>query len=153
MCDLNNITYSRNTGMEDKVFYEMNKTQSFIRAALSDVSLPPRVPKAEYYQTVYKPFLLKTTEEMNRLTTSYKFNLSAEGQPMFTGVSPTGFAQKAYVINIICYGKSLMYILKYIAFWFLKMQSRISVQHIHIVFLRFRKLPQLCDRTAHCAPK
>jgi len=120
MCDLNNITYSRNTGTEDKVFYEMNKTQSFIRAALSDVSLPPRVPKAEYYQTVYKPFLLKTTEEMNRLTTSYKFNLSAEGQPMFTGVSPTGFAQKAYVINIICYGKSLMYILKYIAFWFLK---------------------------------
>jgi hypothetical protein len=101
------------------------------------------IPSASYYRQIYKPYLKKTTASIGENSTVYKWNassLSFQPHPLFPETTKEDIQQRAqdWNISIICFGKSITYMLKYVAYLFYDLTQRNRANRLHVSFL--------CDR-------
>ena len=108
----------------DNITFEYNADSTLNDAIIntakivsSHVNTRKRVAITKYYNDVYKPFLLNTMGKMYDSLREHSVSFDIDNKITFTDAG-IYVASKQNFINIICFGRTLTYTLKYIAFLF-----------------------------------
>lgn len=112
ICEYNNIIYEKIIGSQEQ---EMDKNLLATKKIINTI-IPGNISKSNYYQKVYKPFLHKTTDQMLNMSSTVDLKYNDEKFIFSPAIAPP--LSTSYFINILCFGKSLTYLLKYVAFLF-----------------------------------
>lgn len=124
-CEYNGYEFERDTSKETRI-YEM--VQMGIKNISNNKST--QIKPDKLFDGIYMPFVLKTTEQMFKKTSFHKLKpihfeqKYVENTETFTLLETQ---KERRNINIIAFGKSLLYLLKYIFFHFQNHQNDLNV--------------------------
>ena len=116
---VNHIQYHRDTTTENILNLGVTQTMEDIREIMKTKSKSTDL--SDFYHNTFNPFLRATANMMMDTTNTHQLQLHENGQAQFKHIDPKNLASMTTsssikIVNILCFGKSLYYLLKYIEY-------------------------------------